>query len=93
MHHDRRSGSLLQFAQAAYVVDVRMSADNCAHGERMARERFEDALDLVAWIEHQGFARFGITQNRAIALQPSDRQISWIMRGVRRALGATMAQL
>ena len=30
MHHHGRSGGLLQFAQPAYVIDMRMSAYNRA---------------------------------------------------------------
>src|SRR5271170_4871484 len=56
------------------MVNVRVGADNRTHRETVTLEPFEDALDLVARIDHQRLARLRIAQNRAVALQHADRK-------------------
>ncbi len=74
MHHDRRAGHRVQLLQASDMIDVGVRAHDEAHGKGMSRQGLEDAIDVVARIEHQSFARFRIAQNRAVALQPADGQ-------------------
>ena len=44
------------------------------HGESVAPHDLQNALDLVAGIDHHGFARRLVAENRAVALQHSDRK-------------------
>src|SRR5713226_8098576 len=56
MHEHGRAGVLMQFAQAADVIDVRVRADDGLYGELMTAEKFQDASYFVARIHHQRFA-------------------------------------
>ncbi len=69
MQNHRGAGGAAEFGEAAYVVDVRVGADDGADFQVVAREDFEDALDFVAGIDDQGFMRFGIAHDRAVALE------------------------
>jgi aminomethyltransferase len=71
MHQDGSAGVLAKFAEAAYVVDMSMSADDGFDSEPMAAEKFEDAGDFVARVDHERFAADWVSNNRAIALQHS----------------------
>ena len=73
MHHDRGASILMEFGQAADVIDVRMGADNGFDGEFVAAEKAEDAFDFVAGVDHDGFMCFGIANDGAVALQHADR--------------------
>lgn len=72
MHEDRSAGVLMELAEAANVVDVSVGADDGFDGEAVATEEFEDARDFVTGVDDQRFAREGIADDRAIALQHSD---------------------
>jgi hypothetical protein len=69
VHHDRRAGILMQLAQAADVVDVRVRADDHLYDQLVTAEKVQDAIDFVAGVDHQRFARGRIADDRAIALQ------------------------
>jgi hypothetical protein len=74
VHEDWRAGGLLNFAQAANVVNMRVRAHNGFYRERMLCQNFEYSGGFISRIHHERFARFGIADNRAIALQHADRQ-------------------
>ena len=59
----------MKFFEAADVVNVRMSAGDGFDGEFMAAEQVHDAMDFVAGIENDGFARNRIADDGAVALQ------------------------
>ena len=74
MHQDGRAGYVAQFLEAADVIYVRVGVQNCADFQFVARDDFEDALDLIAGINHDGVVRNWIADDVAIALQHSDGQ-------------------
>lgn len=69
-----RSGRLMQARKAPYMIYMRVRADDGADAELMAREDFEDSVDLIARVEYDCFARLPIAQNRAVALQKANRE-------------------
>jgi hypothetical protein len=73
VHHDRGASILMEFGQAADVIDVSMGADNGFDGEFVAAEKAEDAFDFVAGVDHDGFMSLGIADDGAVALQHADR--------------------
>jgi len=73
MHQDRCARVLMKLAQAAYVIDVRVRADDGSHDELMAAKKIQDAIDFVAGVHHQRFSRGRIADDRAIALQHPHR--------------------
>src|SRR5579863_6744870 len=72
MHEHRRAGGLLHFAQTAYMVDVGVRAHNGLDGQRMLGQQLQNPPGFVARIDYQRFARFGIADDRTIALQHTD---------------------
>jgi hypothetical protein len=48
---------------------MRMSTDDGFHGEFVAAEQIHDAMNFVSGIKHQRFARDGVSDNGAVALQ------------------------
>ena len=72
MHQDGSAGVLMELAEAADVVNVGVGTYDGFDGEAVAAEEFEDAGDFVAGVDDQRFAREGIADDRAIALQHSD---------------------
>src|SRR5258708_385299 len=69
VHEHGSARVLMKFAQAADVVDVRVRADDDFYDELMAPDQVQDARDFVAWVHHQRFARGGIADDGAVALQ------------------------
>jgi tRNA-modifying protein YgfZ len=72
MNQDRRACGAMQRGEAADVVNMRVRADDRANFQIMAAESFEDALGLVARVHNDGFARYRIAENRAVAFQQAD---------------------
>jgi len=56
--------------QAADVINVGVGADDDFDGELVAAKKAEDALDLIAGIDDDGFADLG---------SPMIRQLHWSM--------------
>jgi hypothetical protein len=73
----------MQLAQAADVIDVRVRANDDFYGELMAPEKIQDAIYFVPGVHHQRFARDGIANDRAIALQHpyGDGDVNQSVRG------------
>lgn len=74
VHHDRCAGVHVEFLQAADVINVRVRADDGFHFKLVAADEVHNAADFIARVEHDRFARYGVADNRAIALQHADWQ-------------------
>jgi len=75
VHHDGSAGVLVELGEAADVINVGVGADDDLDGEFVAAEEIEDALDFVAGVDDDGFARFGVTNDQTIALKHADGQL------------------
>ena len=75
VHHDGRAGVLMELGKAADVINVGVGADDDFDGELVAAKKAEDALDLIAGIDDDGFAGFGIADDQTVALEHADRQL------------------
>ena len=73
MHEHGRAGVLMELAQAADVINVRVGADDSFHGEAVAPEKIQDARDFIAGIDDQSLPRVGITDDGTIALEHAHR--------------------
>jgi hypothetical protein len=71
MHEDGSAGVLAQLAEATDVINMGVSADDGFDGKAVTAEKFENAGDFVAGVNNKGFARYGIADDRAIALKHS----------------------
>ncbi len=69
MHQHRRAGVLMEFAQSAHVIDVRVSADDGFHDQPVAPNQVQNACDFIARVHHQRFARGRIADDGTVALQ------------------------
>ena len=76
VHHDGRAGVLMQLGEAANVIDVGVGADDDFDGEFVSAEKIQDALDFVAGVDDDGFARFGIADDQTVALKHADGQLN-----------------
>ena len=72
MDEDGRARRAMQASEASHVVNVRVRADDGADLEIVAREDFENALNFIPRVHHDGFVAGGIAQNGAVALQQAD---------------------
>ncbi len=75
VHHDGRAGVLMEFGEAADVINVGVGADDDLDDEFVASQKAEDALDLIAGVDDDGFAGFGIADDQTIALEQADGQL------------------
>ncbi len=75
VHHDGSAGVLMEFGKAADMIDVGVGADDDLDGKFVAAEEIEDAFDFVAGVDDEGFARFGIANDQAIALKHADGEL------------------
>ena len=73
VHEHGGAGVLMKFAQAADVIDVRVSADDCFYDELVTAEKIQDAIYFVARVDYQRFARGRIADDGAIALKHPNR--------------------
>ena len=69
MHEHRRARVLVELAQTAHVIDMRVGADNGLYSELVTAEEVQNAIDFIAGINDQRFARDRIADDGAIALQ------------------------
>jgi len=72
VHQNRSAGVVVESLQAADVINVRVGADNGFDGEFVAAEQIHDAVNFVAWVDDDGFARDRIADDGAVALQNAD---------------------
>ena len=54
------------------MVDVGVGDDDLLDGEAVLLERADDAGDLVAWVDDDGFAGGFVTQDGTVALKETD---------------------
>jgi hypothetical protein len=96
VHQHGRTGILVELAQAADMIDVRVSTDNGFDGKLVAAKEVEDAMDFVAGIHYERFTRDGVADDRAIALQHAHRNRDVdqsILRGAERGQAITHAAI
>src|SRR5215469_14116896 len=72
MHQYGRAGVLVELAQSADMVYVRVRADDGFHGKAPPSEQIQNARDFVAGIDDESFARQRVADDRTIALQHAD---------------------
>jgi len=72
MHQNGSACVIVQFLDAADVIDVGVRANDGFDGEFVAAEQVHDAVNFVAGVEDQSFARDWIADDRAVALQHAD---------------------
>jgi hypothetical protein len=54
------------------MVDMSVRADDRANLQIMATQDFQDAFDIVPWIDDDRFPRDRVSEDRAVALQQAD---------------------
>jgi hypothetical protein len=69
VHHHRRARVLVQLAQPADMINVRVRAHDGFYGEFVASQEIEHAADFIARIDNQGFARHGIADDGTVAVE------------------------
>jgi len=69
---DRRAGDLLEAMGSGDVVDVGVGDDDLFDGERVFGEESEDAGDVVAGVDDDGFAGGLVAEDGAVALEGAD---------------------
>jgi hypothetical protein len=69
------AGAILEVGERPDVIEVGVRVDEILrpHSERV--EPRYDAVDFVAAVDDDRFARFGVRDDRAIALQLADRKV------------------
>jgi folate-binding protein YgfZ len=82
----------MQFAEAADVIDVRVGADDGFDDEAVASNQVQDASNFIPGVHYQSFARGGIADDGAIALQHPHRDSDVnqsVSRGAQRRASVT----
>jgi hypothetical protein len=69
---DGGAGETLQLLGAGDVVDMSVGNHNLLEGELVAGERRDDAIDVVAGVDDDGFAGGLVPEDRAVALEGAD---------------------
>ena len=69
---DGSAGELLEAMGARDVVDVRVGDDDFFDGEAVGGEDGDDARNVVAGVNYDGFVGGLISEDRAVALQRAD---------------------
>jgi len=71
---DRRSGKAFEALGSGDVIDVGVGNDDLLDGELVLIEQSDDAGDVVAGIDYDGFAGGFIAENGAVALERADSE-------------------
>jgi hypothetical protein len=74
MHENCGSRRLLEFLDAAHVVDVRVRRNNAFGAQLVTGEDLLNSLDTVAGINHDGFSTRPIAKDRTVAGQHPHRK-------------------
>ena len=69
---DGGAGELLEAVGSGDVVDVGVGDDDLLDGERVSGEEGEDAGDVVAGVDDDGFAGGLVAEDGAVALEGAD---------------------
>ena len=72
VEQDGRAGGGPQFHGSAHMIDVSMSDDDLLHLEIVLLNERENIFDVIAGIDHHGFAGGFVPDDRAVALQRPD---------------------
>jgi len=56
------------------VVDMRVGDNDLLHLQVVLADKGKDIFDFIARIDHYGFARSLVSDDRAVALQRADRE-------------------
>jgi hypothetical protein len=71
---DGRPGKAPELSSSSDMVDVAMSDDDLLKCQLMLGESRQNLRNIVSGIDHNGFVRDLVSQDRAIALQRADRE-------------------
>jgi hypothetical protein len=63
---------MFELERASNVVDMRVGDEDLLELESEFHETVMDAGDIVAWIDHDGFACLFIAEDGAVALKGTD---------------------
>ena len=74
IHINRCARERPQLFRAANMIDMRVRDDDHLHGEPMTLQYRGNFFDVVAGIDHDGFERRGVAQDRTIAAEQAHRQ-------------------
>ncbi len=69
---DRSSGEFFEVLGSGDVIDVSVGDDDLLYGELMLGKGADDAGDVVAGIDHDGFAGDFVAEDGAVALERAD---------------------
>ena len=72
IEQDGCAGGGPQFHGSAHMIDVSMRNHDLLYREIVLANQHEDIFDVIAGINHQGFASGFVPDNRAVALQRPD---------------------
>jgi hypothetical protein len=72
VEEDGSAGGFFETGGAADVVDVGVGDDDLLQSELMVREAGEDLRDVVTGVDDHGFARGGVAEDGAVALEGTD---------------------
>jgi hypothetical protein len=82
---------MMQPRQSADVVNMSVSADDGPHRQFVSAQQIKDALDLVSGVDHNGFPRDRVSDDRTVALQHAHGKLDvdhFRLGGVWHALGS-----
>ena len=71
VHVNRRAGGGFELGRASDMVDVRVRDHDGLHSQPVAAQHGENVVDLVTWVDDDGFAGGFLAENRAVALEHS----------------------
>jgi len=71
---DGGAGDLFEGLRAGDVVEVSVGDDDLLSGELVFGECGEDARDVIAGVDDDGFARGLVAEDGAVALEEADRE-------------------
>ena len=72
VEQDGRAGGGTQLHGSAHMIDVSMGDDDLLNLEIVLLNKGENVFDVVAGIDHHGFASGLVPDDRAVALQRPD---------------------
>lgn len=75
VHHDGRASVLMELGKAADMINVGVGTDDDFDGEFVTAKKAEDALDLIARVDDNGFAGIGIPDDQTVTLEQADGQL------------------
>src|ERR1700722_1295955 len=74
MDRSRRLCFFLKLVNRTDMVDMSVCDHDLFQRQSVLGKVRDDGVGIVARIDHDGFARYFIAENRAVALKPADRE-------------------